>query len=166
MTTKTSQPVSIKNVTDELGNITHSEITIGKNLIPAPFNEPGSDLRDRVLDECGVELSTSEVMTVTGASRQQMEIEAARLKAVLVPMPVGTVAVVDGEMSFWIDERGELAWCQCLTLGVDDPEPHPIESVGDIDTEELWEIAESIRKWLAAPETVQTDPQWLHQSVN
>lgn len=164
MNTMPTNTVSVKTVDNERGDLTHCEITIGKKVILATFSDSSSELRERVLDECGVELSTAEVMAVTNASRQQMETEAGRLKAALMKMPAGTVAEVRGGLSFWLDVKGELAWNQWLTIGKDAPDPQPIGEVGAIDTEELWDMAESIREWLVAPVAVMADLQWLHQA--
>lgn len=42
--------------------------------------------------------------------------------------------------------------------------PASIECIGEIDTDELWEVAEECRKWVAAPVTQQVDPSWLEEA--
>lgn len=161
---KATRPaVTVTPITNEAGDLTHCEVRIGEAVVVASFSEPHTELTTRVQDATGVDLTVSEVMTVTTASRRQMEREAGRLKAAMFAMPAGAVAIVDGGMYFWLDAEKELVWDQWIILGKGEITPSFISCIGEIDTEELWDLAESIRNWLARPRTEQVDLQWLHK---
>lgn len=154
--------VTVTPIANATGDLTHCEIKIGESIIKALFTEPYTELIARAHDATGVFLTVSEVMAVTSASRHQMEREAERLKASLLALPAGTVAIVDGGMFFWLDDEQELVWEQWITLGEGVLTPAYISCIGDIDPEEIGEVAESVRKWLREPRTEQADLQWLH----
>lgn len=155
--------VTVTPISNDANDLTHCEIRIGEKVITALFTEPHTELAARVQEIAEVELTVDEIMTVTQASRHQMEREGERLKTTLLAMPACTVACVDGAMYFWLDTEKRLAWEQGITIGEGELNPGDISDIGEIDTEELWELAVSIRKWLREPVTVQADLQWLHQ---
>ena len=103
-------------------------------------------------------------MTVTRASRAQMEREAERLKQYLEAAPAGTVAKTDASTFWWLNRKGELVWSQELNIGgsTDCVYPGLVTCVGEIDTEELYGIAEEIRAWLKDPKPILADTEWLH----
>ncbi|RUE86347.1 hypothetical protein IPC1135_29705 [Pseudomonas aeruginosa] len=152
--------VTVTTIQDSDGNLTHCVIQVGAIELQAPFTEGHRALEDRVEDETGVKLTCSEVMTVTNASRQQMEREYARIKPLLEQQPAGTVAVA-GDMFFWLDAEKELVWDQYITLNEGSLNPGTADCIGEIDTDELYELAETIRKWLKAPQYQQADVAWL-----
>lgn len=161
----TSRPaVAVTPIANEAGDLTHCVIRIDDTAFDATFTEAHTDLRSRIEDLAGVELTTKEVMTVTNASRQQMEVEAERLKLALSAFPAGTVALLDDETFFWLDAKQDLVWDQYITLSEGEITPGLITCIGEIDTEELWALAESIRKWLREPVTAQGDVEWLNQA--
>lgn len=161
----TSRPaVAVTPIANEAGDLTHCVIHIGDTAFDAPFTEAHTVLRSRIEDLAGVELTSDEVMTVTNASRQQMEVEADRLKKALSALPAGTVAQLDDETFFWLDAKQDLVWDQYITVGEGKITPGLITCIGEIDTEELWALAESIRKWLREPVTAQADAEWLNQA--
>ncbi|MFG9350113.1 hypothetical protein ACEP28_32320 [Pseudomonas aeruginosa] len=153
--------VTVTTVQDSDGNLTHCVIQVGAIEFQAPFTEGHRALEDRVEDETGVKLTCSEVMTVTNASRQQMEREYARIKPLLEQQPAGTVAVA-GDMFFWLDAEKELVWDQYITINKGSLNPGTADCIGEIDTDELYELAEKIRSWLKAPQYQQADVAWLH----
>lgn len=155
--------VTVTPITNDANDLTHCDIRIGEKVITASFTEPHTELEARVQEVAGVELTADEIMTVTLASRHQMEREAERLKTTLLSMPANTIACVDGAMYFWMDAEKRLVWEQGVAIGEGEPNPGDISDIGEIDTEELWELAESIRKWLRDPVIVQGNLTWLHQ---
>lgn len=161
----TSRPaVAVTPIANKAGDLTHCVIRIGETAFDAPFTEGHTVLMSRIEDLAGVELTTDEVMTVTNASRQQMVVEAERLKQALSAFPAGTVALLDDETFFWLDAKQDLVWDQYITIGEGEVVPGLITCIGEIDTEELWALAESIRKWLREPVTAQADVEWLNQA--
>ncbi|ASJ88765.1 hypothetical protein ACEP6V_21150 [Pseudomonas aeruginosa] len=158
----TSRPaVTVTPIEDNDGNLTHCVIKIGDIEMQAPFDEGHTALSNRVDDETGVELTCNEIMTVTNASRQQMEREYARIKPLLEEQPAGTVAVA-GDMFFWLDAENEVVWDQWITINKGSLNPGTADCIGEIDTDELYELAEKIRSWLKAPQYQQADVAWLH----
>lgn len=162
--------VSVTPVVDEKGNITHCNIVVGGKTLVANLDQSSTDLREYILDECDeLELTVEEVMTVTRASRKQMEREAERVKAVLETLPAGHVAQMEGGLSFWLNSEGSLVWVEWVNFGVTNASevyPGDITSVGEIDTEELYSIAQNIRDWLVSPKTVEVDIIWLRETEN
>ncbi|MBF8643088.1 hypothetical protein [Pseudomonas luteola] len=155
--------VIVEKVLNSRGDISHCRIEISPASLIAPFSESFDPLEARVEKVTGIELTVTEVMAVTAASREQMEREASRLKEVLLTLPSGTVANVEDDLFFWINSRGELVWADCIP-GQDDPAqvyPGLITCIGEIDTHELYAIAQSIRMWLAIPAFIHVDPNWL-----
>lgn len=155
--------VSIEPICNADGDLTHCVITAGNLDFKALFSEPHHELENRIQLATDIDLQVSEVMMVTKASRRQMEREAERLKQRLLAMPHSTIAIVDGDMFFWLDAEQELVWEQWITVGQGRLSPGYISCIGEIDTHELWDLAESIRAWLAHPQTVLANPQWLNQ---
>lgn len=162
----TRPAVTVEPIVTESCDISHCRITVGSRSFDALFTQASSDLKEMILDATDVRLTTEEIMTVTRASRRQMEREADRLKAVLQNHPAGTVAQVDGGMFFWLSAKGDLLWEQWMTLDGDPAEftPGYITCIGEIDTEELHEVAQGIRSWLANPRTDRADLQWLRRA--
>lgn len=93
-----------------------------------------------------------------------MVIEAERLKQALSAFPAGTVAVLKDQLFFWLDDKQDLVWDQYITVGEGTICPGLISCIGEIDTDELWAVAESIRQWLREPVSVQADLKWLSQA--
>lgn len=160
--TTTRPQVSVTSIADEHGNLTHCVIKVGEREFKAPFNEAHTALEARIQEKAGVELTCEEVMAVTNASRQQMEREYARIKPILEQHPAGTVAVARGGMFFWLDAKGELVWDQWITINKDELNPGTADCIGEIDTDELYELARDIRKWCAKPKFKQAKVSWLH----
>jgi hypothetical protein len=159
----TRPAVIVEKILDSKGDISHCRIQVGPAFLVAPFSEGFEPLEARVKKVTGIELTAAEVMAVTTASREQLEREASRLKEVLLTLPSGTVANVEDGLFFWINTRGELVWADCIP-GQDDPAqvyPGLITCIGEIDTHELYAIAQSIRMWLAIPAFVYVDADWL-----
>ncbi|RRW39784.1 hypothetical protein EGJ52_23470 [Pseudomonas luteola] len=159
----TRPAVIVQKVLNSRGDISHCRIQIGPATLIAPFSESFEALEARVKKATGIELTVAEVMAVTAASREQMEREALRLKEALLPLPPGTVANVEDGLFFWINTRGELVWADCIP-GQDNPAqvyPGLITCIDEIDTHELYAIAQSIRMWLAIPAFIHVDAGWL-----
>ena len=164
MSTQPSNVVSIKMLANERGDLTNCEITIGDKVIVAPFEDACLTLEYRLWEEFGDELTDAVVKAVTNVSKQQMLAEAERLKSALVPMAIGTIAIMDGDKSIWLDEQGELACDQCLWIGEDQPDPIKMHEIAYTSAHAFWQLAEAIRNWLVEPVTKQADPQWLMNS--
>lgn len=163
MTKPTRPTVTVEPVVTETGDVSHCQITVGTATFDALFTQSSCDLREVILDATDVDLSVDEVMTVTRASRGQMEREAGRLKVILQGMPAGTIALVKEGLFFWVGAKGELLWTEWMVVG-DAPEdiyPREIEDIGEIDTEEMHAVAENIRAWLQEPSTTAVDQEWL-----
>lgn len=162
--------VTVTPVVDDNGDITHCDIVVGEKTLVGRLDQTSTDLREYILDECEeLELTVDEIMTVTRASRKQMEREAERVKVVLEGLPAGHVAQMEGGLSFWLDKDGNLAWLEWVDFGVINPSevyPGDIGSVGEIDTDELYAMAQHIRDWLASPKTVEVDIIWLREAEN
>jgi hypothetical protein len=164
MSSDKQQTVNVERVINEAGDITHCLVTVGPAVFEALFTQSSSSLEDMVKDATEVTLSVEQLMAVTYASRSQMEREAERLKEVLKAMPFGTVAMVEAGLNFWLDTQSELKWVEWVNLGSDAPHtvfPGSIQCIGEIDTEELYAVAEHIRVWLRSPETEAVDAEWL-----
>ncbi|WP_326430307.1 hypothetical protein VQ574_21530 (plasmid) [Stutzerimonas frequens] len=157
--------VKIESVLNEDGDITHCTIAIGEVTLDAPFTEASAELSERVMDATDVELNVTEVMAVTRASRAQLARELKRVEDVLREMPAGTLAKLPGqELTCWVDqEAGELRWVQYETFDKKPSglSPSTIDCFGEIDTEELWEVADACRRWLKDRLCVTVDPAWL-----
>lgn len=156
--------VTVKTVTAENGDMSHCLVVVGNATFEAHFNQSSTALRDMVLEATDVSLAVDEVMVVTRASRSQMEREAERLKQVLLGMPRGTVATLKDGLYFWIDGREKLLWVEWDEPGCSDAKevtPGFITCIGEIDTEELFAVADAIRAWLHAPSTIHVDTAWL-----
>lgn len=164
MTPESRPQVTVKTITSESGDMSHCLVAVGEATFEAHFNQSSTALRDMVMDATDVSLSVEEMMVVTRASRSQMEREAERLKPVLLAMPRGTVATLNDGLYFWIDGRENLLWVEWDEPGCSDAKevtPGFITCIGEIDTEELFAVAEAIRSWLQAPSTIDVDTAWL-----
>jgi hypothetical protein len=164
MSPESHPQVIVKTVTSENGDMNHCLVMVGGATFEAHFNQSSTALRDMVLDATGVSLSVEEMMMVTRASRSQMEREAERLKQALIGMPRGTVATLRDGLYFWIDGRGNLLWVEWVEPGCSDAKevtPGFITCIGEIDTEELFAVAEAIRIWFQSPSTIHVDTTWL-----
>ena len=153
-----------KVVSAKTGDITHCLVKVGARSIIAPLTESSDALCERVADETDVNLTVSELKMVTIASRVQMGVEADRLQAVLETMPAHTVADVGEDMLFWLDTEGSLVWVEGISLNGESPSDvltADISEVGDIDTEELNNVSMMIRAWVANPDPLQADPEWI-----
>ena len=160
--------VKVERVVDANGDITHCNITVGEKVIEASLNQGSTDLREMILDECDeLELTVEELMTVTRASRHQMVRESERVKLVLEKLPLGHVAKMADGLSMWIDSKGALVHADWVEFGVSlasEVNPGPIGDIGEIDTEELYSVAQIIRDWLASPKIVEVDIIWLRET--
>jgi hypothetical protein len=160
--------VTVVPVVDANDDITHCNITVGDKVIEASLNQCSTDLREMILDECDeLELTVDEIMTVTRASRRQMVRESERVKLVLEKLPPGHVAKMADGLSLWIDSKGALVHADWVEFGVSQASevyPGPIGEIGEIDTEELYGVAQIIRDWLASPKTVEVDIIWLRET--
>lgn len=159
----TRPTVSVEQVVNADGDITHCLVKVGDQVLEAPFNIGHSRLEEIIENATGVVLNVGEHMAVTNASRKQMEREGERVKQVLLTMPAGTIGVVDGGLFFWLDSKQELVWAEHITIGGNpgDINPGYIGEFGEIDTDELFQVAEDIRKWLREPKTQVAELDWL-----
>ncbi|KSQ21728.1 hypothetical protein APB26_32625 [Pseudomonas aeruginosa] len=155
--------VSLEQIHNDTGDITHCLITVGNQTIEAPFNIGHMKLEELVEEATGVVLNTPEHMFVTRSSRAQMEREGGRLADVLRTLPAGTVARVQDDLYFWIGAKGYLLWVEYLPIGAAPEEINPgqINEFGEIDTDDLYEVAVSIREWLSSPKQMVVDLEWL-----
>lgn len=165
MTSQARPQVKVTPVIDQNGDITHCNITVGDKTIVAELSQGSSDLHEMVRDEFDdLELTVEETMTVTRASRKQIHIEADRVKTILEKLPHGNVAAMGGGLFLWIDTKGSLVHADWIELEKTEPadvNAWGLDGIGEIDTDELYEVAQHIRDWLAAPETVLVDTAWL-----
>lgn len=155
--------VSLERIINETGDITHCLITIGDKAIEAPFTIGHTELEEIVEEATGVVLNVREHMFVTNSSRAQMEREGGRLADVLLTLPAGTVARVLDDLFFWIGAKGDLLWAEYFPIGAAPSEINPgqIGEFGEIDTDDLYEVAASIREWLCSPKQLAVDLDWL-----
>ncbi|HEJ2342305.1 TPA: hypothetical protein ACKQHR_001652 [Pseudomonas aeruginosa] len=160
--------VSVEQVINQSGDITHCVVKVGDQVFEAPFNIGHTDLGEIIEDATGVVLNVKEHMIVTNSSRKQTEREGGRLKEVLLTMAEGTVALVEGELYFWLNSDKELVWVECMRVdgNPNDMFPGFIEEFGEIDTDELYQNAEHIRQWLHEPKTQVMDLEWLRAVEN
>lgn len=162
--------VTVEPVVDDNGDITHCNITVGDKVIVASLNQASDDLSEMIRDECEeLELTIPELMAVNRASRRQMVRESERVKVVLDQLPAGHVAKMEDGLSFWIDSNGALVHADWVEFGVSNASevyPGGIDGIGEIDTEELYAVAQHIRDWLASPKTVEIDIIWLRETEN
>lgn len=167
MTAETSirPKVRVEKVFCDRGvDIIHCLVHVGGRSYKAPFDEVSSTLRDRIFLGSGVELTVSEMMTVTNAAREQLENEASYLRDYLMTQPAGTIAVLVNDLALWLAAGKEIVWAQDVTFGQTRPDevfPTPIEDIGQIDTEELYELSQNIRNWLKAPTPLFEYAEWV-----
>lgn len=166
MHVSTRPEVKVGTATDCNGDITHCVVVVGESVFDALFTQSSPELSEMVLNSTNVTLSVDEVMTVTRASRAQLIRESKRLKAALAQMPRGTIAKVEGGLSFWIDAKGDLVWVEWVDVGhasTDNVHPGLITCMDSIDTDELYAVAQGIRNWLGQPPvTEMVDTNWLN----
>lgn len=155
--------VAVTPIENANGDLTHCVITINGISYDAPFTEGHVSLRNRIEEASGVELTTPEIMAVTNASRAQVERESVRLMQYLQAAPSGTVAETEKNLFWWLDRKGELVWAEQVTIGgsIDGVYSGPVTEFGEIDTEELYAVAEGIRNWLKDPKPITADTEWL-----
>lgn len=134
-------------------DITHCQIFVGDKVFDAPFTESSNKLCERIYDATEIELTVQEVMQVTNSCRAQMVREGKRLESALASLPEGAVAILP-TIKCWLAAFGEMLWAEDVTVNKgssDDHFPGHIEDIGEIDTDELYQVSEEIRGWLNAP---------------
>lgn len=155
--------VIIERVVNSTGDIERCLVKIGTHSLDAELSESSSELHWRVSSVTGIDLTVKEVMVVTRASLAQVEREAQRLGAVLHGLPYGALAQLNDGLTFWIKSNGELVWTESMVVGSDPSQIYPgyVADIDQIDTDELFAVAQSIRTWLTDPVIEHADPEWL-----